>query len=130
MRALIACLLWLAGVEVLPAVHLAAHDAASHHHDGDHVVSDDPADRHEDDVHVDVDREIGKDQIDHAPHHHGAGGLAHRATAIAPPAPPPAIAPPSAHVSFATVYVAAAHVSRSSFAPSARGPPDQVSTFI
>ena len=134
MRALIACLLWLAGVEVLPAIHLATHDADAHHHDGEHIVSDHHGD-HDHEHHetseddVGVDRAIVDDELDHAPHHHGAGGLAHRATALAPPAPPPTIEPPSAYVAFCSAYVAVRLVTRIDLTPSARGPPWAIGTF-
>lgn len=124
MRALIACLLWLVGVEVMPAAHLALHDAASHHHDGEQIVAD-----HGDEDHHDVDREVAQDELDHPEHDHGGGGLAHHATALAPPPRPPAIASPSHHVTFTASYVAFALVSRLGLAPSARGPPRTFGSF-
>ena len=124
MRALITCLLWFAGVEVLPAAHLAFHDAASHHHEGDTIVADE-----HDDEHHDLDREIAQEELDRPEHDHGGGGLAHHATALAPPAPLPVIVPPASHVTFASRHVAIALVSRIGLQPSARGPPRSFDSF-
>ena len=112
--AAITCLLWLLGVEVLPGVHLASHDAsthdhtpagtivtvtfgtAAHAHDGS-VHSHDAADRA-----AELTRQAARDEhrdehrdelaIDGAVSRHVASGLAHHAVALHAP-PPPLLAP-------------------------------------
>ena len=99
--AALAILLWIAGVEVLPNVHLAAHDDDhTHAPDGTivRVVFEQPH-RHDDGtVHAHGGGDAGGDVADHgaakrkrgsarlaideAPAHHAAAGLAHRAVAL------------------------------------------------
>lgn len=102
--ALLACALWLCGIEVLPAFHQGMHDRlASHRHDVGSIitVSFDVGHRHADGTVHGVD-----DVADHgrryrlpgtpAPDNsllardgdHRADGLAHRSAALAPVAPP------------------------------------------
>lgn len=96
--ALAACVLWLTGVEVLPAAHEAMHDhLAPHRHDGGSIVIasfEDSTHRHPDgSIHfVTARARGGKPKRDDRPHANGgaghAAGLAHHAAAIAPAAPP------------------------------------------
>lgn len=108
--AMITCLLWLLGVEVLPNLHLAAHDAATHEHtaagtivtvtfgtaahahDGS-VHSHDAADRAAELTRTAA-REHHRNElaIDDPISAHVASGLAHHAVALHAP-PPPLLAP-------------------------------------
>ena len=114
--ALAACALWLAGVEVLPAVHEALHDRlAPHHHHGGSIVTvsfEDATHRHPD----------GTPRATEAFGH--AAGLAHHAAALAPAAPPVTEPLP---VDRRPILVAAAQilavVERARIAATARGPP-------
>jgi hypothetical protein len=98
--AIAACLLWLLGVEVLPAVHQATHASlAPHRHDaGGMIVTvtfGEPTHRHADGTihsHSDApptkrrhrdDRSRVRDDLGH-----DAAGLAHHATALSAAAPP------------------------------------------
>jgi len=97
--ALVACALWLAGVEALPALHEALHgQLAPHRHDNGAIVTVSFADtthRHPDGTihfasaaprgrrpHASDGQPHATDAADHA------GGLAHHAAALAPAAPP------------------------------------------
>ena len=80
MRARFLIVLWLLGIEVMPALHQEFHHAGDHHHDGDQIVAD--GDHHDDDDHHDADREVPQTEMDHPEHAHAGGGLAHRATAL------------------------------------------------
>lgn len=100
--AIVACLLWLGGVELLPALHQASHaDAAPHTHTADGMVITvsfgEAPHRHDDgSVHRHEDARIRygrvkprhdqrsrlRDQLDHA------AGLAHHALALRAAAPP------------------------------------------
>ena|SRR5437867_2531185 len=125
-----ACLLWLLGVEVLPAVHLATHDSHHTHAADGSIVAVDAGDDHGD--HEDNDF-IGIDQqghatpitaFDHDVHRHAAGGLAHHAVALQQPAPPLLaplpVTPPATHLATAICdQVSSTHAAR----PTARGPP-------
>ncbi len=108
--AMITCLLWLLGVEVLPNLHLATHDASTHEHtpsgtivtvtfgtamhahDGS-VHAHDAADRA-----AELTRQAAREQhrnelaIDGPVSRHVASGLAHHAVALHAP-PPPLLAP-------------------------------------
>ncbi|MBA3459540.1 MAG: hypothetical protein H0T46_06240 [Deltaproteobacteria bacterium] len=106
--AIIACLLWLVGVELLPAIHQASHDElAPHRHDsGGMVITVSfgaPAHRHVDGV----EHEHAAPVVRYAPvrpKHDGksrmtdgaagdhAAGLAHHAVALLAP-PPPMLTP-------------------------------------
>lgn len=105
--ALVACLVWLVGGEVLPDLHLALHERlGAHHHDGDPPTSTTTADGltvrvHRDSIHhrhggiahqhatpeaAPVDRDaVRPGRPGTAPH--GAHSLAHRALAWIGPAP-------------------------------------------
>lgn len=85
MRARFLILLWLLGIEVMPALHQEFHHASDHHHDGDQIVADE---HHDDDHHHDADREVPQTEMDHPEHAHTGDGLAHRATALQAAAPP------------------------------------------
>ncbi|HEX4417460.1 MAG TPA: hypothetical protein VH165_06145 [Kofleriaceae bacterium] len=99
--AVAACLLWLIGVEALPALHEALHDQlAPHRHDGGSIVVasfEDSTHRHPDGTihfvaphaHADHSRRRPDDGRAHATGPAGhAAGLAHHAAALAPTAPP------------------------------------------
>jgi hypothetical protein len=106
--AIVACLLWLAGVELLPAIHQARHDElAPHTHDsGGMVVTvsfGEPPHRHVDGTaHVHAPPVVryspvrpkhdGKSRIRDAAGGGHAAGLAHHAVALLAP-PPPILTP-------------------------------------
>ncbi len=97
--ALAACVLWLVGVEVMPALHEAMHgQLAPHRHDNGSIVTvsfEDTTHRHPDgSIHFVTPRartahKPVRDGRTHAtdgtPH---ADGLAHHAAALLPPPPP------------------------------------------
>ena len=93
--ALVACILWLAGFEVLPWTHVALHDhIGPHHHDaGGSIVLDQPAvDQHhdDDDRDIDVDEQIADvahddDDVDTEVDEHGVPVRAAYAHAHRPP---------------------------------------------
>jgi len=136
--AIVTCLLWLAGVELLPALHQAGHaDAAPHTHAADGMVITvsfgEPAHRHDDGVvhrHDDAKVRYGavkpgrdgtsrlRDQLDHA------AGLAHHALALRAE-PPPITEPVPVDRLVTFVEPAAVHVLASATVPeaAARGPP-------
>jgi hypothetical protein len=133
--ALAACVLWLAGVEVMPALHEALHDQlAPHRHDNGSIVTVSFADtthRHPDgSIHfvAPKTRPAGKAPRDNRSHATNgadhADGLAHHAAALAP-APPPVTQPlpidrrPSSLVVARSIEL----VTRDPLAAAARGPP-------
>jgi hypothetical protein len=105
--AVAACVLWLLGVEVLPNLHLATHEAdhtheadgtivrvsfgGTHSHGGVTHADHDDHDVDQDRDHHDRDSKR-RDQLAIDVPAHGAAGLAHRAIALHQP-PPPVIAP-------------------------------------
>lgn len=124
--AIIACALWLLGVEALPGVHLATH-ADDHTHAGDGSIVQRGEHRHGEVVHSHAKPQRKRHKqlaFDTAPSGHDASGLAHHAVAYshargAALAPLPVDQP---YVLVEHALVGAAH----SFAlhrPSARGPP-------
>jgi hypothetical protein len=138
--ALVACALWLAGVEVLPGLHEALHDRlAPHRHDGDTIITvslDDTTHVHPDGtIHyvtpqprhkrrpVHDDRPRAGDVAGHA------AGLAHHAAAIAPAALPITRPLPVDRRSYAVALAAPVEpVTRDRPAATARGPPRLVSS--
>lgn len=135
--AVIACLLWLVGVEVLPALHEGTHaSTAPHRHDaGGMVVTvsfDEPAHRHADgSVHAhapgadakQLPRTEGLTRLS-AELPHGADGLAHHGAALQQPAPP--VTEPVAidlRPTLISISATAEPVSLDPLAPNARGPP-------
>ena len=136
--ALAACVLWLAGVEVLPAVHEGMHDhLAPHRHDGGAIVPvmmvsfEDTTHRHPDgSIHFVAPRSRahGKPSRDDRPRAgdptHHADGLAHHAAALAP-VPPPVTQPLPIDRRPTTLAVARSIdlVTRDPLAATARGPP-------
>lgn len=135
---MVACLLWLLGVEVLPALHEGTHaSTAPHQHDaGGMVVTvsfDEPAHRHADgSVHVHeagvsdrtkLRRTEGVTRLsEDLPH--GADGLAHHAAAIheaAPPVTEPRIV--DLRPTIVDLDATAELVSLDPLAANARGPP-------
>jgi hypothetical protein len=133
--ALAACVLWLLGVEVLPAVHEALHDRlAPHRHDGGSIVVasfEDTTHRHPDgSIHFVAARArgTGKASRDDRPQVNGsaghAAGLAHHGAAIAPAAPPvtqplPIDRRPTSVVATRTIEL----IAIDPLAATARGPP-------
>jgi hypothetical protein len=133
--ALAACLLWLAGVEGLPALHETTHDRlAPHRHDSGSIVTvsfEDTTHRHPDgSIHFASPRRPGGGKAPHdgrpratdATHH--ADGLAHHAAALAPASPPvtrplPIDRRPSALAVARSIEL----VTRDPLAATARGPP-------
>jgi hypothetical protein len=133
--ALAACALWLAGVEVMPALHEAMHaQLAPHRHDYGSIVSvsfEDTTHRHPDGtIHFVAPRArtTGKAPRDHRPHATDgathADGLAHHAAALAPVLPP-ATQPLPIDRRPHTVAVARSVelITRDPVAATARGPP-------
>jgi hypothetical protein len=136
--ALVACALWLAGVEVMPALHEAMHaHLAPHRHDGDSIVTvsfDETTHRHDDGtIHYVAPRSgmrarAARDGQPHATDiEHHADGLAHHAAALAP-VPPPVTRPlpVDRRVSFVAIEQIVAPVERDPLAATARGPPPAV----
>lgn len=132
--ALTACFLWLLGAEVLPNLHLAAHDDDHTHEAGGAIVRVSLHETHEhrhgdgpSHTHA-ADRAHGKRgdrlAISEAPSGHAASGIAHHAVALHRP-PPPLLEP--LPVDRAAWLLAAAHDDQytPAFAlrPTARGPP-------
>src|SRR4051794_39380962 len=89
--AMTACLLWLLGVEALPAVHLATHDG-HHTHDASGAIiplDDDHGHGDPDIDFVAIDADGHPTPITAFDHPlHAAAGLAHHAVALQQPAPP------------------------------------------
>lgn len=73
--AVLACLAWLLGVEVLPGVHLALHDQLAVHDHGDGVDS------------APADKLVVRVHRDRVAHHHGGVVHRHGADAVDPAAP-------------------------------------------
>jgi hypothetical protein len=127
--ATLACLLWLLGVEALPAVHLATHDGHhTHAADGSIVATDhDDVPDHEDVDFVAIDAEGHAQPItafDHDIHAHAANGLAHHAVALQQPAAPLLAPLPVTPPALPVVAIVPDQVSSMSVArPTARGPP-------
>ena len=133
--ALAACVLWLVGVEVMPALHEAMHDQlAPHRHDNGSIVTvsfEDTTHRHPDgSIHfvtpkARTARKPMRDGRSHAtngtPH---ADGLAHHAAALMP-APPPITKPLpiDRRPSFLAVVRSIEPVTCDPLAATARGPP-------
>jgi hypothetical protein len=133
--ALVACMLWLTGVEVLPALHEGMHDRlAPHRHDGGSIVVvsfEDTTHRHPDgSIHFVAPRSRAAGKAPRgartgatdAAHH--ADGLAHHAAALAPSAPPitqplPLDRRPSSVVAARSIELVACDP----LAATARGPP-------
>jgi hypothetical protein len=97
MLALVAAVLWLAGVELVPNLHLALHDSlAAHTHDGDTTVF--APHHHADGSEHRVVMRAGHRVRTHSRHdlalelEHGAHSLAHHAAALQP-APAPILVP-------------------------------------
>jgi hypothetical protein len=118
--AILACMLWLLGVEAFPAIHLAHHEADHshdamgtivHHGDHDHTAPTAPK------------RDLEQLAIDHPVEPgHQADGIAHHAVALHQPAPPqlPAVIRIATADTFALALISAgARI----VATAARGPP-------
>jgi hypothetical protein len=137
--ALAACVLWLAGVEALPAVHEALHGGlADHRHDSGSIVVtsfEDTTHRHPDGtIHVVTPSPRARKAVpegesrvlDRTARVDGAhaDGLAHHAAALAPAAPPVTHPLP---IDRRPITLAVEHaielVTEDPLAPSARGPP-------
>ena len=133
--ALAACVLWLGGVEALPALHEALHGAlAPHRHDGGSIVVvsfEATTHRHSDGTvhYASVRPHRGDKPVrDGRPHASDAAGhaagLAHHAAAIAP-APPPVLEPlpVDRRPTLLAIAPTAGAVSLDPLAATARGPP-------
>lgn len=133
-----ACALWLAGVEVLPAIHEALHDRlAPHTHVGGSIVTvsfGEPTHLHADgSIHYAAapsgmrTRTSRDGRPRAADASHRADGLAHHAAAIAP-VPPPVTRPLpiDRRPSFVIIARTLEPVARDPLAATARGPPRTV----
>src|SRR5690349_2426181 len=110
-------LLWLLGVELAPALHLALHHADhTHGADGSIIAGDDEHHHGEPDF-----DHTGKLVIDHLPHE--AAGLAHHAVALHRPPPPPIPCAPVRALPIEPPGVCAPLTSIPPLRPTARGPP-------
>ena len=137
--ALTACVLWLLGVEVLPNLHLASHEAdhtheasgtivrvsfTSTHAHADGTVHRDHDDRASHDGHPGKRRATSDQLAIDVPDGHAASGIAHHALALHQP-PPPVVDPTPLQQPLIFVdrqpneRVAIPHAAP----PSARGPP-------
>jgi len=142
--AIVACLLWLAGVELLPAIHQARHDElAPHRHDsGGMVVTvsfGEPAHRHVDGIeHAHAPpiaryapvrpKHDGKSRLSDGAVGDHAAGLAHHAVALL--APPPPLATPlpvDRRPTFVAPLPTRILISATVPAAAARGPPVRAS---
>ena len=131
--ALIACVLWLVGVEIMPGLHEALHDhLAAHTHDGGGMVvkvsfGSEPTHRHADGtIHRGADPRPGKqrDTLLGNLLAHGQNSLEHHAAALQPTAAPIVHPLPVDRRPTTVVAVAAPTlVSRSVPEAAARGPP-------
>lgn len=124
--ALIACALWLLGVEALPGVHLASH-ADDHTHAPDGSIRHRGEHRHGEVVHSHAKRQAKQRSqlaFDLAPSGHEASGLAHHAIAYSHAAAP-LLAPLPVDQPSRLVEHAPSSVAHSSSLPRphARGPP-------
>ena len=130
--ALAACVMWLTGVELLPAAHEALHaQLAPHRHDGGSIVVasfEDTTHRHPDGTIHFVARGArkvaadGRSRVTGAAGH--ADGLAHHAAALAPAAPPiTQPLPIDRRPTTLAIERAVEPVARNPLAPMARGPP-------
>jgi hypothetical protein len=140
--AVIAALLWVAGLELLPNLHLAIHDELAPHHHGAApatggglvVTVTYGGHRHEDGSwHADEDDRAGDPLAARGDHDaagrdgdpgHGAGSLAHRTLALHTP-PPVVTAPLPVTRAISWIEPASDDAPRSPAAPTAvaRGPP-------
>jgi hypothetical protein len=132
---LAACVLWLVGVEVMPALHEAMHgQLAPHRHDNGSIVTvsfEDTTHRHPDgSIHFVTPRarSAHKPARDGRPHATDgtshADGLAHHAAALLPPPPPiTQPLPIDRRPSSLAVARSALLVTRDPVAATARGPP-------
>jgi hypothetical protein len=133
--ALVACVLWLAGVEALPSVHEAMHALlAPHHHDAGAIILvsfEEITHRHPDGT---IHYASPRSRSGHKPVRDGrsrvtdlaghAAGLAHHAAAIAPPAAPILYPlPVDRRPSLVTFTPTAERTSRDAHAATARSPP-------
>jgi len=133
--ALAACVLWLVGVEVMPALHEVMHgQLAPHRHDNGSIVTvsfEDTTHRHPDgSIHFVTPRArpVHKPARDGRPHATDgtphADGLAHHAAALLPPLPPiTQPLPIDRRPSSLAVARSALLVTRDPVAATARGPP-------
>ncbi len=125
--AIVACLIWLAGIEVLPNLHVALHDhlAAHTHADGGIVFTvtygEQPHVHADGTVHRPLPPTRDRDAIGN---HHGDGSLAHHAAAIAPVVPPSTQPlPVDRRSTFVSIVRSLELVSLDPLAAAARGPP-------
>jgi hypothetical protein len=125
--AIVACLLWLGGIELLPNLHVALHDSLAPHTHTDGGIVFTVTYGEQPHVHADgtIHRPLPPTRDRAALRtHHGDGGLAHHAAAIAPVVPP-SIHPLPIDRRPTVVIVAIALELRSldPLAATARGPP-------
>lgn len=124
---MIACLLWVFGIEALPALHLLHHD--DHHtHDASGAIVDHGDHTHEQLAAVtsdDHDRDHGQLAIDHpVDSGHQAGGVAHHAVAMVSPVLP-AVPPVATHLTELAPHVSRISIVAIGTQPAARGPPSK-----
>lgn len=125
--AIAACLLWLVGIEVLPNLHVAFHDRlASHTHVVNGIVftvtyGEAPHVHPDGSIHRPLPPSRDRTAVGS---HHGDGGIAHHAAAIAPVSPPSTQPlPVDRRPTFVVIAIAVSLRSLDPLAASARGPP-------
>jgi hypothetical protein len=117
-------LLWLLGIELLPAAHLAGHRADHTHGADGSIVADHEHDATGHDVlhHDDLDLDhTGRLVLDHPSH--AAAGFAHHAIALQTPPPPPALVAATVAAPHRTLPALASPPAAPEVRPTARGPP-------
>jgi len=124
--ALLACLAWLFGVEVLPAIHQVHHHDDHTHDASGAMVSIDHGDHHHEVAKLSGDRDHDRDRqlaIDHPVEPgHQAGGVAHHAVALHV-AVPPQLAPIDFTIAYDELAIEESLTSARVVASFARGPP-------
>ena len=124
MLGLLACILWLFGIEALPAIHLAHHDDHHTHDASGSIVELDHGDHHHEiATSKPVHEDLAQLAIDHPVETgHQAGGVAHHAVALLQAVSPtlPPVTQLEARLTPARIAFSIVSIGTQ---PSARGPP-------
>jgi len=135
--AIVACALWICGVEVLPNLHLAFHDSSTHTHAADGMVVtvslNTQTHRHANgEVHTDhaeprhgeAKKRTARLSIDEPADQHAANGLSHHAAFLHQPAPPlTEPLPIDRRALWIAVSIEQSFTAAETTSPRARGPP-------